>query len=483
MAKKVHNLSLAEAEMAETISVTTGTVDGSSLAQFVGETTVTERDTITAVRSPKPRREWLRAEAPDAPGRNAKVGVDRRTNTIHGFVVAQLGVLKDRRAELTDKSLAAIIKLGNAQPKGVKSRFGHPSLSDDGLGKFLGRSTNFRLDNDRVRADLALDKTSFNTPHGNLGGHVLDVVESDPDAISSSVVIKVDEELQLDEDGRRIMGEDGHPIPPIWHPVELHASDIVETGAAVDGLLSADIQVAGLPDGVVRQAVELLDQQFGGKSRDFVHKRLSGFLDRYLDQKFYQHDTGGTNVSDKNLEANEDQLLPGTFEPPPGAHFAELKSTDPTDSVVMDKLLEKTREEAFAKGRAQAEDEMTELIAAEKEAADLKAKRDDDIRAMCKMHSVNAEKLEKFLADESLSADGLKDALLSQYATERELTEDVAGDRLAEKPAEDKKYHDEYLANQKAYPGLMTCTEDEFVASRKITEEKSGEILNFARAS
>lgn len=226
--------------------------------------------------------EWLRADA-----RAEVIGVDREKRVLRGYVVAQRGAFKtEGRGQFDDESLAQIVRLMKSNPKGTKSRFAHPTLSDDGLGKFLGRSWDPRIDGDRVRADLHLSASSFESPAGNLGGYILDLAESDPDALSSSLVIQTDKLPVLDEHGRPELDEAGKEIPPIWRPTKIHASDIVDEGDAVDGLLSAQIDVDELSDAVVRRSCELLDKMFPGQPRESVEARCLVWLGRYLDTRY-----------------------------------------------------------------------------------------------------------------------------------------------------------------------------------------------------
>src|SRR5262249_27424355 len=71
-----------------------------------------------------------------------------------------------------------------------------------------------------------------------------------------------------------------------WMPTKLHAADIVDTGDAVDGLLSAGVDVDNLPDAVVRRGAELLDRMFGGCEREVIEARCLAWLDRDLAMRF-----------------------------------------------------------------------------------------------------------------------------------------------------------------------------------------------------
>lgn len=266
--------------------------------------------------------QWLRVEARGA------IGVDVENRIINGYVVAQLGAFMevDPRGEFDKKALSSIIKLMKQNPIGTKSRFAHPSLSDDGIGKFLGRAKNPRLDKvavmqdgqmielDAVRADLHLDPTAFEgNPNGNLGQYVLDLAQSDPAAFASSIVLDYEEEVRLNKDGTRKKDDDGNDLPPLWRPLRIHASDVVDSGAAVTGFLSADI-LDGLPDAIVRKGCELLDAQFAGQSREVVESRLTAFMQRYLRVRF---DNEGKLMPD-DVTSSESAESPGSTTEPVG---------------------------------------------------------------------------------------------------------------------------------------------------------------------
>lgn len=252
--------------------------------------------------------EWLRAGAVGRP-----VGVERDAKIIRGYVVAQLGIFKDRRGEFDRPALEKIVALGNASSGGLKSRFGHPGLSDDGLGKFLGRAKTFSLDGDgkKVRADLHLSETAHKTPNGDLAGYVMELAESDPEAFSSSLVLHSEKTQRLGDDGRPKRDEKGQDLPPLWMPTKLHASDVVDTGAAVDGFLSEEglgyegLSIDGLPDELVRRAAQLFDRQFMGCDRSTVETRALAWLGRYLDARY---GAAAAETSDQALQRRKAKL-------------------------------------------------------------------------------------------------------------------------------------------------------------------------------
>lgn len=220
--------------------------------------------------------------------RTRPISVDLQKEIVHGYVLAQEGPFKTPgRGEFDREGLRKIVDLTNAERKGLRSRFTHPGLSADGLGKFLGRAKNAWLDTSgpqwRARADLHISPSSHDTPSGDLGGYVLKLAHEDPDALSSSLVIEPDEEYRLNKDGTRMKDKDGNPLPPLWKPKKLWATDVVDTGDAVDGLLSAQhLSTGDLPDAVQRQAWAMLDRLFAGQPHDAIRARVGDFLSRYL---------------------------------------------------------------------------------------------------------------------------------------------------------------------------------------------------------
>jgi hypothetical protein len=112
----------------------------------------------------------------------------------------------------------------------------------------------------------------------------MDLAESDPDALSSSMVLQTTKEYRIDKEGRPLKDDDGETLPPLWHPTAIHSSDVVDTGDAVDGFLSAErLELAPT---IVHRAIELLDRQFKGKSPEFISQRCSAWLNRYLVHRF-----------------------------------------------------------------------------------------------------------------------------------------------------------------------------------------------------
>lgn len=249
-------------------------------------------------RNPLPEKsEWLRAEVS-----SRAIAVDREANVLRGMVIAQEGTFKtEGRGAFDLKALKQMKAMINKMPLGLKSNFGHPNDSGDRAsepGWHLGRVKSpfidvLRLKRDgeevlvnALRGDLHLDKTALEEPPQGgkpRGVYLMDLAESDPDALSSSLQIKPTKVEQTDDKGNPAMDQTtGQPLPPFWYPEELHASDVVNTGDAVDGILSSE----DLGDNVIRQATALLNRQFPNATREVIHARCVSFLNRALDNRF-----------------------------------------------------------------------------------------------------------------------------------------------------------------------------------------------------
>lgn len=230
-----------------------------------------------------------------APHSARPIGVDREQKIIRGMVVAQLGPFKSEgRGEFDAASLEQIRQ---AWPKaGLRSRFAHPNESSDGLGKYLGRArdpfpSTVLLEVDgkpvevpAVRADLHLDPTAFSTPNGDLGTYIMDLAANDPGALSSSLVLRKSEEWRITKEGTPQLGADGRQLPPLWRVEKLFATDVVDEGDAVDGILSP--ASPRWTRDYLSQGEALLNDLFAGQSRATVKARLRAYLNRYLDRRF-----------------------------------------------------------------------------------------------------------------------------------------------------------------------------------------------------
>lgn len=216
---------------------------------------------------------------------------DQGKQGIRGVILAEEGPFKTPgRGEFDRQEMANIVKLGNAEAKGLKVRFTHPDLSADGLGKYLGRVSNVREDTiyrdgksvAAARGDLVFSDSAYDTPNGNLAKYVTTLTEEDDHALGMSLVVgQLDEQWRRETNGTLAKGPDGQPLPPLWRVGSLHGVDVVDIGDATNSMLGLSIE--GLPDEIVRKAAVLLRNQFAGKDRAFVEEHLRAYCNRVLE--------------------------------------------------------------------------------------------------------------------------------------------------------------------------------------------------------
>jgi hypothetical protein len=196
-------------------------------------------------------------------------GVDRSAKRINGVKVMQLGKVNDDRPwEVDDKTLAQLVQFGNAPNKGTKARFTHPSMSDDGFGKYLGRWQNFRRDGEAVLADIQLADSAFNTPSGDLGTYVMDLAEEDPEAFGVSAATMLAKVMQSKV-------PEGEVIP--LRLDGLRAVDFVDDPAATRGGLFDMTSPAGLP----ALTSWIVDTHFADREPAEVVNRMCSFLSKH----------------------------------------------------------------------------------------------------------------------------------------------------------------------------------------------------------
>jgi hypothetical protein len=206
--------------------------------------------------------------------------VDRKANIIFGANLMQVGDLNDGDARpwtVDAETLSQAQQFMSRGNNGSKARFTHPNMSSDGMGSYLGRWKNVRVDGGTLRGDLHIADAAFKSPQGDLGTYVMDLAESDPEAFGVSLATRLDQK-DLEEFDRKRTGEK-------W-PMrfsDIRAGDIVDEPAATRGgmfdLTTPDLR--NLP----AQATLLLSTYFGDAEPEVVRGRINAFLDRYLANK------------------------------------------------------------------------------------------------------------------------------------------------------------------------------------------------------
>jgi len=156
-------------------------------------------------------------------------------DAILGVSIANTGEAVGHRLLFDRVSLSQLQQLGSSKASGVKSRFTHPDWFHDGLGKYLGRVRNFRIDDQKLVADLMISKTAHSSPAGDIGRYVMDLAREDPAALGVSVVVDL-ERVWPTADGQELPAAGGRPAGatgqyPVARITALYAADVVDEPA------------------------------------------------------------------------------------------------------------------------------------------------------------------------------------------------------------------------------------------------------------
>ena len=211
------------------------------------------------------------AEFRSMPQRTSPQGVDRTNKVVMGAKVIEAGDLNDSRTwTVDDETLHQVVELAANQKRGVKARFTHPNMSDDGLGNYLGRWQGFYVRDGAVYADLHIAESAHDVPgKGDIATYVMDLAEEDPEAFGVSLATVLDESM--------VEGDDGAPL----RFSKIRAADFVDEPAATRGGLFAIS--AEDPRDLPAVVTRLLDTHFGKNADpEVVSGRFHELLSRYL---------------------------------------------------------------------------------------------------------------------------------------------------------------------------------------------------------
>lgn len=345
--------------------------------------------------------------------------VDRKANIIFGANLMQVGDLNDgdsRPWTIDAEALAQAQQLMSKGNNGAKARFTHPNMSSDGMGSYLGRWKNVRVDGGTLRGDLHLADAAFTSPQGDLGTYVMDLAESDPEAFGVSLATMLD---RKDLDAHREKSKEAK-----W-PMrfsDVRAGDIVDEPAATRGgmfdLTTPDLR--NLP----AQATALLATYFGDAEPEVVTARVNGFLATYFKTK-------GHHMAEPT---------PATEPQQPAAPPAEPATPSPANPV--------------------------DLSAERAAAADLARKDERErvttITALCKQAG-KPELADKFCENGSSVAD-VQGELFQMLCKSNSPVGEEGGTGETDKPDENKKYKAEFKE------GKYRMTEEQYVSLRRAED-------------
>lgn len=228
-------------------------------------------------------------------------GVDRDAHVIRNVVLMEQVEALGWDVQVDEVALHMFVGLSRTQAIGIKSRFTHPGLSSDGLGKFLGRVRDFRVVDGVLVGDLHLSESASLAPGGDLRQYVELRADEDPASFGMSGVFYARTAWPL-EDGSEVWVDDVGDRPdsavtelPVIRPTELRAWDVVDEPAAVRGGLLAANWFGRTTNGTAAGLFAKLDQMVMVNDRldlvrEFIESgvisepALSDFVEQALDE-------------------------------------------------------------------------------------------------------------------------------------------------------------------------------------------------------
>jgi hypothetical protein len=218
-------------------------------------------------------------------------------------VMTSVPVAGGRDFGCDETTLDQVVALGNAAPLGIKVRFGHPNMSGDAIGTYLGRARNFRRDGERARADITMAASAEKSPRGNLSDYVLTLAEEDPAAFGCSVVMSGEVvDVPMGASPAQVMppgmmpptedDEDEDEAPrKVFRCTALLGCDVVDEPAANPaGMLSSDQSFAARATGLLEEF-----SRAGGTA-----EQLRGFVQRAA--------TNGSRIAADFLSTSEGNM-------------------------------------------------------------------------------------------------------------------------------------------------------------------------------
>lgn len=224
-----------------------------------------------------------------APVQVSRDGGDNGAGMLSGVSLIAAGEALGHDMWIDDVTLSQVAEQAGQGKHGIKSRFTHPSMSADGMGRHLGRIKDVRVEGDRVLGDLHFAKSAHSTPDGNLAEYVMELAEEDPAAAGLSIVFEHDAEREeayrasfSDSDGFDSPDENNFKNLPHVRLAKLRAADVVDEPAAnPEGMFDAQ-PLARHVDDLLSYAAGLSEEKPKSLAFGVDADRASQFLQRWL---------------------------------------------------------------------------------------------------------------------------------------------------------------------------------------------------------
>ncbi len=220
-------------------------------------------------------------------GSSTPARVDREKRVIYGVSLLQEGEALGHRMLVDQTMLKQCVDAVNATGgHGMKSRFTHPGMCDDGMGRQLGKIKNARVDGEKAVGDLHLADFASAAPDGDLATYVMDLADESPEDFGLSIAFDGSRAWKVPADNGAFaeVVSDERPSNattkfPFARITKLRAVDAVDEPAANrDGLFAAAF--ASTSNEAAAEAFDQLDAM--RERMGLSIEKASDFLTRYL---------------------------------------------------------------------------------------------------------------------------------------------------------------------------------------------------------
>ena len=257
--------------------------------------------------APKVDRFSAPAKAAIDPQKIDRTGGRYGAGIIPGVSLCARGEARGHGMWIDDEFLQQIVDAAETNPKLLKSRFTHPDLCTDGMGKAVGTLQNFSKVGDQVYGDLHCYSAAHDAPDGDLAGYVMNLAEEDPTNFGLSIVFSHDYQDEADfaiEHGAEwIQTDEGKQLSLVGFqsPDPLNVKGLIH--CRINDLRAADVvdEPAANPKGLFHRenalladGHKLIDYVLGRSTEkpalssalaaDIAPERLKSFVSKYLAQ-------------------------------------------------------------------------------------------------------------------------------------------------------------------------------------------------------
>jgi hypothetical protein len=236
--------------------------------------------------------------------------IDRENGVIYGVSV----ITGNREATghemyVDEVMVSQVVEHGNANQQGLKARFDHPNPCAGSMGTAVGRFKNFRKDGLQARADLHIFEAAAKAEF-DYRDYILTLAEEDPNAFATSIVFRQDEPEQFDPNSHKDKDENDPFFYPHARIKALTHCDVVDEGAANEGLFGRPNYLAEQAERFLKERTEevetllepLVTKIVNSKIKDMSTVKLS-LIDR-MKALF----TEGEQKTDEQLSAEYNEL-------------------------------------------------------------------------------------------------------------------------------------------------------------------------------